>query len=70
MTTIRTLFDPKKDIFRTIEKVISYGVDGEDRLKSEISDYVVTRHIEENFRFLLDNMDRAMAAGGEHDVGV
>ena len=40
--SIRTLFDPNKDIYRTIEKVITYGVAQEDRLKSEIAEYVVT----------------------------
>ena len=40
--TIRSLFDPSKDIYRTIEKVITYGASQEGRLKAEISEYVVT----------------------------
>ena len=30
--TIRSLFDPSKDIYRTIEKVITYGADQQTRL--------------------------------------
>ncbi|WP_042775876.1 BREX system P-loop protein BrxC [Sinorhizobium fredii] len=68
--TIRALFDPSKDIQRTIEKVISYGASQENRLKAEISEYVVTDSIEEQFRKLLDRMQLAMEAGGENEVGV
>ncbi|WP_417477289.1 BREX system P-loop protein BrxC [Maricaulis sp.] len=68
--TIRSLFDPSKDIFRTIEKVISYGASGEARLKSEISEYVVTESIEAQFERLLESMQGAMQAGGENEVGV
>lgn len=67
---IRELFDPSKDIFRTIEKVITYGAAQEERLKAEISEYVVTDSIEEQFRKLLDRMQLAMEAGGENEVGV
>jgi hypothetical protein len=68
--TIRSLFDPSKDIHRTIEKVITYGASQEGRLKAEISEYVVTESIEEQFRKLLDRMQLAMESGGENEVGV
>ena len=68
--TIRSLFDPTKDIYRTIEKVITYGASQEGRLKAEISEYVVTESIEEQFRKLLDRMQLAMESGGENEVGV
>ncbi len=68
--TIRSLFDPSKDIYRTIEKVITYGASQEGRLKAEISEYVVTESIEEQFRKLLDRMQLAMETGGENEVGV
>ena len=68
--TIRSLFDPSKDIYRTIEKVITYGASQENRLKAEISEYVVTDSIEEQFRKLLDRMQLAMESGGENEVGV
>ncbi len=44
---IKTLFDSNKDIYRNIEKVITYGVSQEDRLRAEISEYVVTDSIED-----------------------
>ena len=68
--SIRSLFDPSKDIYRTIEKVITYGAAQEDRLKSEIAEYVVTENIEEQFGRLLDRMQLAMESGGENEVGV
>lgn len=70
MTTIRTLFDPSRDIHRNIEKVITYGAASDSRLKAEISEYVVTESIEEQFRRLLDRMQLAMESGGEHEIGV
>ena len=68
--TIKTLFDPSKDIYRTIEKVITYGASQEQRLKTEISEYVVTDSIDEQFEKLLLKMQAAMEAGGENEVGV
>ncbi|MEI7610089.1 MAG: BREX system P-loop protein BrxC [Rhodospirillaceae bacterium] len=70
MATIRTLFDPSKDINRAIEKVISYAVSQEARLKAEISEYVVTDSIERQMEQLLEKMQSAMDAGGGHEVGV
>ncbi|MGP5492890.1 MULTISPECIES: BREX system P-loop protein BrxC [Psychrobacter] len=67
---IKSLFDNNKDIYRTIEKVITYGVSQEERLKAEISEYVVTESIEEQFEKLLGKMQAAMEAGGQNEVGV
>ena len=67
---IKQLFDSNKDIYRTIEKVITYGASQEQRLKAEISEYVVTENIEEQFEKLLGKMQAAMDAGGENEVGV
>ena len=39
---IRDLFDPAKNIYRTIEKVITYGASQETRLKAEITEYIAT----------------------------
>lgn len=36
---IKHLFDANKDIYRTIEKVITYGASQQARLKAEISEY-------------------------------
>jgi len=67
---IKTLFDSNKNIYRTIEKVITYGVSQENRLKAEISEYIVTESIEDQFEKLLTKMQAAMEAGSENEVGV
>jgi hypothetical protein len=70
MEKIKELFDPKKDIHRTIEKVITYNASQESRLKAEITEYVATQSIEDQFEKLLSRMQAAMEAGGENEVGV
>ncbi len=67
---IKALFDNNKDIYRPIEKVITYSVSQETRLKAEISEYVVTESIEEQFEKLLTKMQAAMEMGGQNEVGV
>jgi len=67
---INTLFDPKKGIYRAIEKVITYGASQEARLRAEISEYIVTRNIENELEKLLDKMQAAMEMGGQNEVGV
>ncbi|MDM8515146.1 BREX system P-loop protein BrxC [Desulfobacterales bacterium HSG16] len=70
MDKIKELFDPKKDIYRAIEKVITYDASQEHRLTAEISEYVVTESIEEQFEKLLSRMQIAMEEGSENEVGV
>ncbi|WP_220429122.1 BREX system P-loop protein BrxC [Sulfitobacter mediterraneus] len=70
MTQIRTLFDPQRGLQRSIEKVISYQASQEDRLKSEISEYIVTDSIDEQLEKLLDNIQAALESGSGHEVGV
>jgi len=70
MEKIRDLFDQNKDIYRTIEKVITYDASEEHRLKAEISEYVATESIEEQFDKLLTKMQIAMEEGGQNEVGV
>lgn len=70
---IRDLFDPSRKIDRDIEKVISYL--NEAKLLAEISEYVVTKNIEENFFDLLTKMSLAMsgpggAGQGGNEIGV
>ena len=67
---IKSLFDPAKDIYRTIEKVITYSASQESRLKAEVSEYIVTDSIEDQFERLLTRMQASMDAGGENEVGV
>jgi hypothetical protein len=70
--TIKNLFDPNKNISRSIEKVItySYSLSQEARLKSEISEYVVTNSIDQQFEDLLLKMEAAMDVGQKNEVGV
>ena len=68
--TIKHLFDPNKDIYRAIEKVITYSASQESRLRAEILEYIATDHIDEQFEKLLDKMDVAMSSGGGNEVGV
>lgn len=70
METIKELFDNSRDIYRTIEKVITYKSDQKERLKNEISEYVATKSIEEQLHNMLEKMQNAMEDGGENEVGV
>ena len=70
MTVIRSLFHSSRDISRSIEKVITYQASQEERLRAEISEYVVTDRIEDQLEKLLEKMQAAMDAGGGHEVGV
>ena len=67
---IRSLFDANKGLDRPIEKVITFATAQETRLKSEITEYVVTDRIDDQFYSLLDKMQLAMRSGGEHEIGV
>ncbi len=67
---IESLFDESRDLHRVIEKVISFGVSQEDRVRKEISEYIVTPHMEEEFEDLLTKMQLSMEHGGPNEVGV
>lgn len=67
---IAELFPSTRDIYRPIEKVITYAASQEARLKAEISEYIVTESIEEQFEELLGKMQLAMEQGGQNEVGV
>lgn len=69
MTKIRDLFDSTRALNRTIEKVITYQKRSEEQIRAEISEYVVTEHIEESFSELLEKMQRAFQGDG-HEIGV
>jgi len=69
MAIIRSLFDSKRALNRPIEKVITYQAASEAQLKAEVSEYEVTKHIEESFDYLLKLMQAALQ-GGLHEVGV
>lgn len=69
MKQIKETFDPKKDIFRTIEKVITFDNQDEDSLKREVTEYVVTEKLKNNFQKLLDALHAGMDAES-HEVGI
>jgi hypothetical protein len=70
MATIKTLFDASKGLDRRIEKVITFGSNAEESLKAEISEYVVTEHLNESLHTLLELMQQAMVSSTETEIGV
>lgn len=69
-TTIRELFDSSRALNRSIEKVITYQNRSDEQLLKEISEYVVTDHIDESFEELLKKMQLAQQGGKGHEIGV
>ena len=67
---IKTLFDASRDIYRTIEKVITYSASQQNRLKDELAEYHVTSSIDGHFENLLRKMQMAMQEGGANEIGV
>ena len=65
---IKELFAEDRDIYRTIEKVITFAADREAQLDAEISEYVLTESLEDELESLLTNMQRAMDQGSGHEV--
>src|SRR6266446_5966106 len=70
MPQIRSLFDVSRALNRPIEKVITYQNRSDAQLRTEVSEYVVTDNINENFQRLLKAMQTALQGGGGHDIGV
>jgi hypothetical protein len=70
MPQIRSLFDVSRALNRPIEKVITYQNRSDVQLRTEVSEYVVTDNINENFQRLLTSMQSALQGGGGHDIGV
>ncbi|MEO1652851.1 MAG: BREX system P-loop protein BrxC, partial [Bacteroidota bacterium] len=69
MKLIKDLFDENKNIYRAIEKVVTFGNVEPDSLKREISEYVVTPRIKDNFEKILDDLYSGMEAGSS-EVGI
>jgi len=67
--TIRTLFDPSRQIDRRIEKVIQYDAQDPQLLKQEIAEYQVTEAMTRSFEKLLDAIDLGMSEGS-NEIGV
>jgi hypothetical protein len=68
--TIRQIFSPRRPIDRTIEKVIDYYAQEEDRLSHEIGEYEVTDNIESCFRQFLDVFAEGVGGGRVTQVGI
>ena len=68
--TIRQVFSPRRPIDRTIEKVIDYYAQEEDRLWREIGEYEVTDNIESCFRKFLDVFGEGVGGGQVTEVGI
>lgn len=69
MPTIRSLFDQNRTLDRQIEKVITYSRDQKDHLAAEISEYVVTDHIDKAYVKLLKLMQDSLD-GRQSEIGV
>lgn len=70
MDTIRSLFSSRRPIDRTIEKVIDYYAQDEDRLATEIEEYEITDNVEAAFRKFLDVFSDAVQGGRVTEVGI
>jgi hypothetical protein len=68
MTKIHEFF--RRDIHRTIEKVIDYYAQEEDRLSREIAEYEVTDNIESCFRKFLDAFGEGVRGGQVTEIGI
>ena len=68
--TIRQTFSQLRPIDRTIEKVIDYYAQEEDRLAREITEYEVTDNIESCFRKFLDVFGEGVRGGQVTEVGI
>jgi len=70
VSTIRTVFSPHRQIDRTIEKVIDYYAQEEDRLAQEVAEYEVTDNIEGYFRKFIDIFGEGIRRGGPTEIGI
>ncbi len=68
--TIRQVFSARRPIDRTIEKVIDYYAQSDDRLAREVAEYEVTDNIEACFRKFLDVFGEGVRGGQVTEVGI
>lgn len=69
MTKIKEIFGSDKNIYRSIEKVVTFGNASEINLKNEVSEYVVTEKLKENFDKILDALNDGMGSGSS-EIGI
>ena len=70
MDEIKDLFDPNKGIDRQIDTVISFQENKNEKLKTEILEYMLTDSIDKQLEKLLTDIDSALDSGGGHEIGV
>ena len=69
MTKIKEIFGSDKNIYRSIEKVVTFGNASEINLKNEVSEYVVTEKLKDNFDKILDALHDGMEDGSS-EIGI
>lgn len=69
MTAIKHLFDPSKEIYRKIEKVVTFGNLQDDFLNKEIAEYVVTTRLRDSFEALASALHDGLR-NQSHEVGI
>jgi hypothetical protein len=69
MSKIKSLFVKDKDIYRGIEKVVTFGNASDENLKHEVSEYVVTERIRDNFEKILDALYSGMS-DSSNEIGI
>lgn len=69
MTKIKELFGSDKRIYRSIEKVVTFGNASDINLKNEVSEYVVTERLKDNFDKILDALHDGMMDGSS-EIGI
>lgn len=68
-SSIATLFAPEKEIFRKIEKVVTFGSLADADLGRELAEYVVTNNLLIGFDRILGALDAGMR-DRSHEVGI
>lgn len=69
MSKIKEIFGSDKKIYRKIEKVVTFGNSSETNLKNEISEYVVTEKLKENFDKILEALNDGIE-NGSNEIGI
>ena len=69
MTKIKEIFGKDKSIYDPIDKVVTFGNASEYNLKKEVSEYVVTERLKDNFERILDVLYTGMT-DGSNEIGI
>jgi hypothetical protein len=69
MHKIQDLFDPSKQLNRTIESVVTFGAKTVEDLNAEIREYVVTDKLHKNYEDVIGDLQSAFDNGSK-EVGI